>query len=128
MQILTALIVALLFSGGTYLIFQRGFVRLLFGFSLITHAANLFILAMSGEPGTKASPIITEGVTQYVDPLPQALILTAIVIGFGVTAYLVVMLYRLFRDNDTTDVLEMFEDDGSMDRGVAGSKEQRETN
>ncbi|MBU0505421.1 NADH-quinone oxidoreductase subunit K [bacterium] len=110
MQFLSALIVALLFAGGTYLIFQRGFVRILFGFSLITHAANVFILAMSGEPGTKASPIITEGVTQYVDPLPQALILTAIVIGFGVTAYLVVLLYRLYRDTETTDAMEMYED------------------
>ncbi|MFH1357394.1 MAG: NADH-quinone oxidoreductase subunit K [bacterium] len=110
MQFLSALIVALLFAGGIYLIFQRGFVRILFGFSLITHAANVFILAMSGEPGNKASPIITEGVTQYVDPLPQALILTAIVIGFGVTAYLVVLLYRLYRDTETTDAMEMYED------------------
>jgi len=111
MQILSALLVGIIFAAGTYLIFQRGFMRLLFGFSLYTHAANIFVLAMSGEPGTKRAPIITEGILEYVDPLPQALILTAIVIGFGVTAYLVVMLYRLYNDNQTTDMKIMYEKD-----------------
>lgn len=111
MQILTAILVGLLFSSGTYLILQRGFIRILFGFSLLTHGTNLFVLAMSGEPGNNRPPIMSAGVTNYVDPLPQALILTAIVIGFGVTAYLVVMLYRLYRDNNTTDVKDLFEKD-----------------
>lgn len=113
MQLLTAILVGLLFGAGTYLVFQRGFVRLLFGFSLITHATNLFVLAMSGEPGKKESPIITAAAGNYVDPLPQALILTAIVIGFGVSAYLVVLLYRLYIDNDTTDVWDLY--DGEND-------------
>ena len=120
MQVLTAILVGLLFGAGIYLIHQRGFIRILFGFSLITHGANLFVLAMSGEPGTRDSPIITKGVSSYVDPLPQALILTAIVIGFGVTAYMVVLLYRLYTDNQTTDINEMYNpnpenQEGSMD-------------
>jgi len=111
MHLLTIIMVSILFGSGIYLILQRGFVRVLFGFSLLTHATNLFVLAMSGEPGNKASPIIADGVTSYVDPLPQALILTAIVIGFGVTAFLVILLYRLFKDSDTADIKDMFEED-----------------
>lgn len=114
MNVLTAIIVGVLFSCGTYLILQRGFVRVFFGFALYTHAANLFILSMSGPPLQKNSPIVPAGTTdftQFVDPLPQALILTAIVIGFGVSAYLIVLLYRLFLDNETIDVKEMFEQD-----------------
>ena len=99
-----------MFSVGTYMIMERGFVRILFGFSLLTHATNLIILAMSGEPLDKTSPIITPLSKMQVDPLPQALILTAIVIGFGVGAYLVVLMYRLYKDNDTTDAKKMYEE------------------
>lgn len=112
----TALLVGLLFGAATYLILQRSFVRILFGFVLLTNAANLLILAMSGSPDGKTSPVLLDGVTNAVDPLPQALILTAIVIGFGVTCYLVVLLYRLFLDQKTTDVRELFaERDGEGD-------------
>ena len=109
MQLLTITMVSIMFMCGTYLILHRGFIRILFGFSLYTHAANLLILAMSGEPSGKSSPIITQGITDYVDPLPQALILTAIVIGFGVSAYLIILFYRLYTDSKTVDCKEMFE-------------------
>ena len=108
MTLLTIIIISVLFGCGTYLILQRGFIRILFGFSLYTHASNLFVLAVSKDPVQKVSPIVKEGVESYVDPLPQALILTAIVIGFGVSAYLVVLLYRLYQDNKTIDSIEMF--------------------
>lgn len=104
----TALLVGLLFGAATYLLLQRSFVRILFGFILLTNAANLLVLAMSHEPDGKASPILVDGVARAVDPLPQALILTAIVIGFGVTCYLVTLLYRLFLDQKTTDLAELF--------------------
>lgn len=65
---------------------------------------------MSGPPEGRQAPIASPGSGPWVDPLPQALILTAIVIGFGVTAYLVILLYRLFLDQKTTNAAELFAD------------------
>lgn len=103
MQLDTALLVGVLFGCGTYLVLQRSFVKILFGFIILSNAANLLVLAMSGEPDGRGAPLVMEGGGRLVDPLPQALILTAIVIGFGLIAYLVVLLYRLFLDHRTTD-------------------------
>ena len=110
MQIETAILIGLLFSCATWLILTRNFVRVLFGFIVLSNAANLLVLSMSGTPDGKAAPLITDAVTPMADPLPQALILTAIVIGFGVTAFLVTLLYRLFLDHRTTDAAKMFSD------------------
>jgi multicomponent Na+:H+ antiporter subunit C len=107
MQIDTALLVGVLFAVAVYLLLQRSFVRILFGVILLSNAANLLVLMMSGEPGGRQAPVmVTPG--PHVDPLPQALILTAIVIGFGVTAYFLVLLYRLFLDQKTTNSHELF--------------------
>jgi len=113
MQIESAILIGALFACGTWLILQRSFVRILFGFIILSNAANLLMLSMSGRPDGKAAPVVGEPAVPMVDPLPQALILTAIVIGFGVTAYLVMLLYRMFLDQKTTDVAEMYrEEDG----------------
>jgi multicomponent Na+:H+ antiporter subunit C len=110
MQLDTAILVGILFGCATYLILQSSFVKILFGFVILSNAANLLVLSMSGNPNGKAAPIVGEEGLGLVDPLPQALILTAIVIGFGVTAYLVVLLYRLFLDQRTTNAAELYED------------------
>jgi multicomponent Na+:H+ antiporter subunit C len=111
MQIETALLVGALFGCATWLILQRSFVRILFGFIILSNAANLVVLAMSGRPDGKSAPVVTDVGVPMVDPLPQALILTAIVIGFGVTAYLVMLLYRLFLDQKTTNLSEMYREE-----------------
>lgn len=108
MQIDTAILVAVLFAASTHLILQKSFVRFLFGFVMLSNAANLFLLAMAGSPDGKRPPIMTEGQGPAVDPLPQALILTAIVIGFGLTVYLVMLLYRIFLDARTTNSETLF--------------------
>jgi len=108
MQLETALLIGALFACATWLILQRSFVRILFGFIVLSNAANLVVLSMSGRPDGKAAPIVGEQAGPMVDPLPQALILTAIVIGFGVTAYLVMLLYRLFVDQKTTNLAELY--------------------
>ncbi len=105
----TAILVGLLFGGACYLILQASFVRILFGFILLSNAANLFILAMSGRPDDKAAPVVIRTGEPFVDPLPQALVLTAIVIGFGVIAYLVVLLYRTFLDQRTANAHDLFD-------------------
>ncbi len=101
----TAVLVGLMVGVAVWLILHRGFVRILFGFLLLSNAVNLGILAVSGDPSNRAAPVVdAAGGAAMVDPLPQALILTAIVIGFGVLAYLVFLFYRLFVDNDTADL------------------------
>jgi multicomponent Na+:H+ antiporter subunit C len=104
----TAFLVGILFTCGTYLVLRRSFVQVLFGFVILSNAANLLVLALSGSPIGKAPPIITDPPVAVVDPLPQALILTAIVIGFGMTAYLVLLLYRIFLDHRTTNLAELY--------------------
>lgn len=113
----TAILIGILFGAACYLILQASFVRILFGFILLSNAANLFVLAMSGRPDGKAAPIVRGAVQAPVDPLPQALILTAIVIGFGVTAYLVLLLYRTFLDQRTACARELFDPARKRDDG-----------
>jgi multicomponent Na+:H+ antiporter subunit C len=110
MQLDSAILVGVLFGCATYLILQRSFVKILFGFIILTNAANLLVLTMSGEPEGRAAPVLEGEWVARVDPLPQALILTAIVIGLGLTAYLVVLLYRLFLDHGTTNAGELYAD------------------
>lgn len=110
MQLETALLVGVMFTVATYLVLQHSFVRILFGFLILTNAANLVVLAMSGRPDGKHAPVVLDPSAPMVDPLPQALILTAIVIGFGVAAYLVFLLYRLFLDQKTTNAAELYQE------------------
>jgi multicomponent Na+:H+ antiporter subunit C len=122
MQLWHAALIALFFGCGTYLIQQQSFVKVVFGFGLLGHAANMLILAMAGSPLGKDAPIVAAGVvdaSKYVDPLPQALILTAIVIGFGLTAYLSVLLYRLFLDYRSTQVEDIYQSETAQRRAEA---------
>ncbi|MFV0632514.1 Na(+)/H(+) antiporter subunit C [Demequina sp.] len=88
------LVMAVLYATGVYVLLERSLTRVLIGFLLIGNATNLLILIMSGRSGT--APFMTEGAdpSTFADPLPQALILTAIVINFGVTAFLLALIYR----------------------------------
>lgn len=91
MTVPMVLMIGVLFSVGVYLVLQRNLTRVLVGLGVLAHAVNVMLLSSgsSGEP-----PIITEGGGPYSDPLPQALILTAIVITFGVTAFLLGLALR----------------------------------
>ncbi len=87
-----ALLVAILAGTGTYLVLQRGLVRITLGFIILGHAANV-LLVVSGGISRRDAPIVGEG-GMPADPLPQASALTAIVIGFAVTAFLLALAYR----------------------------------
>ncbi len=119
-QLDAAVLVAVLASAGLYLCLSRRFLRLLFGFLLLSNAANLVLLAISGDPTGRRSAVLgADGAhAGAVDPLPQALILTAIVIGFAVAAYLTVLLYRLYADRGaaTLDSLYAEEKPGAEPR------------
>lgn len=98
-----ALTIAVLFGGGVYLIQQRGMVRIVFGMSLISHAANLTIL-YAGVPAWRGEPFPDRtAMTDAADPLPQAFVLTAIVIAMATTTILLT-LAALGRSDDTRSV------------------------
>lgn len=109
-QLDIVLLSALLFGAGIYLVLAKRFVSVLFGFILLSNAANLLILSTAGDPTLRGPPLLDGAHGQPVDPLPQALILTAIVIGFGVLAYLSVLFYRLHADRGATTVSEAVDD------------------
>lgn len=90
MEALIALAIGALIASGVYLLLRARTYPVILGIMLIGYAVNLFLVAM-GRVARAAPPIIQEGVTTYVDPLPQALVLTAIVIGFGMAAFIVVL-------------------------------------
>lgn len=87
-----AIVVGVLAAGGTYLILQRGIVRVALGFVLLGHAATTLLIAAGGV-GTRAVPFAGAG-PDAADPLPQAFALTAIVISFGITAFLLALAFR----------------------------------
>ena len=109
MTLITALIVGFLFFLAVLLILQRSWLRILFGVMLLSHAANLAILSASGDPDGKLPPI-TDATGPLADPLPQALLLTAIVIGFAVIAYVITLLYRLLVEYGRPDLDTLYDD------------------
>jgi multicomponent Na+:H+ antiporter subunit C len=107
MSVVMAATAAALFAIGTYLLLQRKLSRIIVGLGLIGHGANV-LFVNAGRRGLP--PIIGQGdPSEFADPLPQALVLTAIVIGFGTTALLLALAYRswlLTADDDVEDDIE----------------------
>lgn len=95
-----ALTIALLAAGGVYMVMQRGMLRIVMGMTLISHAANLTILA-AGVPAWRGEPFPSfTDISDAADPLPQAFVLTAIVIAMATTTYMLT-LAGLGRSDDT---------------------------
>jgi multicomponent Na+:H+ antiporter subunit C len=106
MTLVLAVAAGVLFTCGTYLVLQRTLTRVVVGFVLLGHGATLVILSAGGRAGEP--PIVGEG-EKVADPLAQAMILTAIVISFGVTAFMVALAYRswtLTHDDQVEDDVE----------------------
>jgi multicomponent Na+:H+ antiporter subunit C len=106
MEILMAFVIGILFTCAIYLILSKSILRIIIGTGLLSHGAHLLILTMGGLKGGKA-PILGEEAAAYTDPLPQALILTAIVISFGVTAFFLVLAYRAYQELGTDNMDEL---------------------
>ncbi len=94
---------AVLFSLGTYLVLQRKLSRIIIGLGLLTHGANVLLIA-SGRIGFP--PIVGIDLDTMSDPLPQALALTAIVISFAVTTFLLALAYRSWQLTDDDEVAD----------------------
>jgi multicomponent Na+:H+ antiporter subunit C len=121
LDLTSAAVVACLFGVGFYLLLQRSLMRVLLGFMVLGHGTNLLLLLAGGPPGR---PPVVEGgphpdPRSFADPLPQAMALTAIVITFGVTAFLVALAYRAFRMSGHDEVRDDVEDQR------IGSREER---
>nr|WP_029214589.1 Na+/H+ antiporter subunit C [Kallotenue papyrolyticum] len=97
MTVVLALVIGGLYAVGIYLLLQRNLARVIIGLALLTNAANLLIFTVGGLVRARPPLVPTDAsrpATPIADPLPQALILTAIVIGFGVLAFFMVLAYR----------------------------------
>lgn len=90
MEALVATAIGLLTACGIYLMLRQRTFPVIIGLTLLSYAVNVFIFA-SGRLATGLPPIISSAAAGYTDPLPQALVLTAIVISFGMTAVIVLM-------------------------------------
>ena len=110
MHALLAVIVAALYTGGLYLMLRRSLVKVVIGLALLAHGANLLIFTAAGVTRGRAPLVPLSGVIEqpFADPVPQALILTAIVIGFGVLAFTLV-LFRLAWQHTGSDDVEAVE-------------------
>lgn len=96
MEIVFALVIGALTASGVFLILRARSFPVVMGLTMLSYAVNLFLFA-TGRLATGAAPIIGH-VENYTDPLPQALVLTAIVIGFAMTAFVVVLALRSHAD------------------------------
>lgn len=119
MSALLALVVGALYAIGTWLILQRSLSRIVIGLAVLGHGANLLLLSAGGRAG--GVPVAGADVATTADPLPQALALTAIVITFGVSGFLLAMAYRSWRLGEDDAV-----EDDIEDRRIAEALEARE--
>ena len=105
MELLFASAIGVLTACGIYLILRQRTFPVILGLSLLSYAVNLFLFA-TGRLSVGAPPILQYGVETYTDPLPQALVLTAIVISFGMTAVVVMIALSAYLsdDDDTVDM------------------------
>ncbi|WP_404347409.1 Na(+)/H(+) antiporter subunit C [Sutcliffiella horikoshii] len=103
MEIIMTIVAGVLVATATYLMLSRSILRIIIGTALLSHGAHLLLLTMGGLK-RGAAPLLGQEADAYTDPLPQALILTAIVIAFGVTSFLLVLAYRAYQELKTDDM------------------------
>lgn len=106
METLMIIVAGLLFSIGTYLILSRSLLRVILGTSIFSHAAHLMLLTLGGLK-RGAAPLLGQEADTFTDPLPQALILTSIVISFALTAFFLALAYRTYLKWGTDDFYEL---------------------
>ncbi|GEC02676.1 hypothetical protein SSP24_03310 [Streptomyces spinoverrucosus] len=123
LDVTMAVVVGGLFAFGFYLMLQRSLMRIVLGFVLLGHGTNLLLLVAGGVAGR---PPVLEGRTAdpetVADPLPQAMALTAIVITFGLTAFLVALAHRSWRLSGHDEVRDDVED-----RRIGTARERAES-
>ncbi|MGD8193851.1 NADH-quinone oxidoreductase subunit K [Herbiconiux sp. P18] len=121
-SITLVVLMAVMYGAGVYVMLEKSLTRILIGFLLVGNATNLLIFIMSGRAGD--SPIVDGNNADTVDPVPQVLMLTAIVINFGVTAFILALIYRSWwlsnLGDEGDDVAASEEEDEAMEIDEAG--------
>ncbi|MCF8363910.1 MAG: NADH-quinone oxidoreductase subunit K [Prolixibacteraceae bacterium] len=107
MDVLLSIITGLLYAVGFYLLLHKGMTKMIIGIMALGYASNLFIFIVArltrGIPALiKAGESTISG--EYADPIPQALVLTAIVIGFGIQAFAIVLLRQVYLNTGTANM------------------------
>ena len=107
MELLLAIVSGVLYAVGIYLMLRRRLAQLIIGLGMLTNATNVLIFTAGGLTRARP-PVVPDGANElappYADPVPQALILTAIVIGFGVLAFSLVLAHRVHQSVGSDDV------------------------
>jgi multicomponent Na+:H+ antiporter subunit C len=107
MEIFLAIVIGLLYATGIYMMLRRSLVKIIIGLILLGNGANL-LLFLLGRIREGKPPVIAESLNAlaepYADPVPQALILTAIVISFGLMAFAIVLMKRVYKVVGTDDI------------------------
>ncbi len=103
METLVSILVGITTAGAIYLLLRARTFPLVLGITLLGYAVNVFLFA-SGGLTLGSAPLVGGTIERFPDPLPQALVLTAIVIGFGMTAFLIVLALRALREFGTDRV------------------------
>lgn len=122
MEWLVALVIGVMTASGVYLVLRARTFPLVLGLTLLSYAVNVFLFAM-GRLQIGQAAIISADSTAYTDPLPQALVLTAIVIAFGMTAFLIVLALKARSElgNDHVDGMSyVSEEQATSQRNKAG--------
>ncbi len=116
-SVVLIVIMAVLFACGVYAMLERSLTRVLIGFLLLGNGANLLLLIVMGAPGI--APFFGDApASDFSDPLPQALTLTAIVITFAVSAFLLALIYRSWQLGQADTVEDDVEDIAVRARGT----------
>lgn len=119
MEIIVATTIAILTAGGVYLLLRLRTFPVILGLALLSYAVNVFLFS-SGRLAVNMAPILSPyGEASYTDPLPQALVLTAIVISFGMTAVLVMIGLSAYleAESDRIDIDAPVDGDGGEEGG-----------
>ncbi|WP_050184219.1 Na(+)/H(+) antiporter subunit C [Domibacillus robiginosus] len=106
METIIILLVGVLVSTATYLLLSKNLIRVVLGTAILSHAIHLLLMTMGGLK-MGSVPILGDQVDTYTDALPQALILTAIVISFAVTAFFLVLVYRTYQSTGSDNLYEL---------------------
>src|SRR5699024_964886 len=103
METVIILVAGVLVTVATYLLLSKNMIQVILGTAVLTHAVHLLLMTM-GVFSIQTVLIIENGNTTYVDPIPQALILTSIVISFAVTAFFLVVAYQVYKQTGIDDL------------------------
>ncbi|MCG8702337.1 MAG: NADH-quinone oxidoreductase subunit K [Bacteroidales bacterium] len=113
MEILLAILTGLLYAAGVYMILRRSIIKFIIGIIFFSNATNLLVFLSAGI--VKGAPVFLSSASGddkiITDPLPQALVLTAIVIGFGIVVFTMALKYKFFKITGTDDLDQLKQTD-----------------